>query len=280
MKIEITKIESGQQRIDRIFKELIRDSSALIEIDRKVLKALGNLEARDDLETIVDLADDFRKIKLKVKKTLSELTVVESVNDETKELLGRVQREFETDDIIKQLVETIPALESVFELSVDEGFDIGSDIFGSWISPYEYVRDIFKVTTLILQTAIPKALRTYIWEARNCFALQQHNAVISMCRTILEAAVKDLCEQKGFFEAQPDNIIEINPAVFNQLIKAISRGKLKRRAIRIYYREACPVVHGDRLVNAEEALRVLQETMDVIQNLYSLHGHITYSQDS
>jgi len=280
MKIEITKIESGQQRIDRIFKELIRDSSALIEIDRKVLKALGNLEARDDLETIVDLADDFRKIKLKVKKTLSELTVVESVNDETKELLGRVQREFETDDIIKQLVETIPALESVFELSVDEGFDIGSDIFGSWISPYEYVRDIFKVTTLILQTAIPKALRTYIWGARNCFALQQHNAVISMCRTILEAAVKDLCEQKGFFEAQPDNIIEINPAVFNQLIKAISRGKLKRRAIRIYYREACPVVHGDRLVNAEEALRVLQETMDVIQNLYSLHGHITYSQDS
>ena len=65
---------------------------------------------------------------------------------------------------------------------------------------------------------IPESLCQYILEARDRFALQQHNAVVSMCRTILEGAVKDLCEKKGFFEPQEKNVIEINPKVFNQLL--------------------------------------------------------------
>ena len=112
-------------------------------------------------------------------------------------------------------------------------------------------------------------LRLFIDEARNCFALEQHNAVISLCRTILEAAAKDLCERKGLFEKATDKVVEINPKVFNQLINAVATGSLKRRAVKIYFRDACPVVHGDRLVDGAEALRVLRETTGVVQELYS-----------
>jgi hypothetical protein len=35
-------------------------------------------------------------------------------------------------------------------------------------------------------------------------------------------------------------------------------------------RDACPVVQGDRSVNGAEALRVLRETMGVVQKLYPL----------
>ena len=66
-------------------------------------------------------------------------------------------------------------------------------------------------------------------------------------------------------------MIEINPKVFNQLVKEVSRGKLKRYAVKIYYRDACPVIHGDRSMNADDALRVLRDTLDVVQELYSLH---------
>jgi hypothetical protein len=92
-----------------------------------------------------------------------------------------------------------------------------------------------------------------------------------MCRTILEVAAKDLCEKKGFFEPHGKNVIEINPPKFGQLIKKISGGKLERRACTLYYYNACPVVHGARSMNADEALRVLRETMDVVQELYFLH---------
>lgn len=93
--------------------------------------------------------------------------------------------------------------------------------------------------------------------------------MISLCRTILEAAAKDLCERKGLFEKAGDKVVEINPKIFNQLIKAVASGSLKRRAVKIYFRDACPVVHGDRLVDGAEALRVLRETTGVVQELYS-----------
>jgi len=248
-------------------KELIQEASALIETDRHVVRAI----VEGDFDSLPTLIAEFRDKKIRVQSGLSKLSVIEGADDSTRETLSRVQREFPTDSVLKKIESSDEEGDSFYELSDQEASDIGSDLLYSWISHHEYVRNIFKVNTLILQTTIPSALRQYILEARNCFALEQNNAVISMCRTILEAAAKDLCEKKGFFEPHGEKVIEINPEVFNQLIKAISKGKLKRRAIKIYYREACPVVHGDMSVKADQALRVLRETTDVIQQLYSLN---------
>ena len=252
---------------DKALKELVRDASALIEADRRVVKAI----VESDFESLPTLISEFREKKIKVQSGLSEFPVVEGVDDSAREVLARVQRKFPTDSVIEELKRTVGEEGSLYELSDEEAWELGSDLLYSWISHYEYVRNIFKVNTLILRTTIPPSLRQYILEARNCFALEQNNAVISMCRAILEAATKDLCEKKGFFEPHREKVIEINPEVFNQLIGAISSGKLKRRAVKIYYRDACPVVHGDRSVNADQALRVLRETADVVQELYSLH---------
>jgi len=244
---------------------LIQDASSLIEADRKVTKAV----VQSDFKNLLNLILEFRDKKIKVQKGLAELGVVEDADESEKEVLVRIQRKFPTDSVIEQMERKVDV--SFYELSYDEATEIGFDLFYSWISHYEYVRDIFKVNTLILRTKIPEGLRQYILEARDCFALQQHNAVVSMCRTILEAAAKDLCEKKGFFEPHGKNVIEINPKVFNQLIKEVSGGKLKKRALKIYFREACPVVHGDHSISGDEALRVLRETMKVVQELYFLH---------
>lgn len=251
----------------QVLTKLLEDADLLIRLDREVVKAVveGNFEA------LRVLLSQFREKKIGVQAGLSQLPVVEGLTGDERELLARVQRPFPTDNVIEQWGKEIGEEGSFYDLSEEEVSDLGSNLLYSWISHYEYVRNIFKVNTLILRTTIPPSLRQYIFEARNCFALEQHNAVISMCRTILEAAAKDLCEKEGFFEPHGNKVIEINPEVFNQLIRAISSGKLKRRAIKIYYRDACPVVHGDRSVNADEALQVLRETTDVVQELYSSH---------
>jgi hypothetical protein len=252
---------------DKVLKELVRDASALIETDRLVVKAV----VESDFDSLPALISKFREKKKRVQSGLSQFPVVEGADEAAKEVLARVQRKFPTDSVIEELEGSVGEEGSLYELSDEEAWELGSDLLYSWISHYEYVRNIFKVNTLILRTKLPASLRQYVLEARNCFALEQNNAVISMCRTILEAAAKDLCEKKGFFEPHGEKVIEINPKVFNQLIGAISSGKLKRRAVRIYYRDACPIVHGDRSVNGGQALRVLRETTDVVQELYSLH---------
>jgi hypothetical protein len=251
----------------RILTALIRDAQTLIKLDRKIVEAI----IKSNVENLSTLISEFRDTKIKVQKGLAQVGVIENVSDSDKELLIRIQGKLPTDAFIEQLEDKAGDGLSFYELSNEEVDDLALDLFYFWIGPYEYVRDIFKVNTLIFRTRIPESLRQYVMEARDCFALQQYNAVVSMCRTILEGAVKDLCEKKGYFEPLGENVIEINPKVFNQLVKEVSRGKLKRYAVKIYYRDACPVIHGDRSMNADDALRVLRDTLDVVQELYSLH---------
>jgi len=248
-------------------KELINDAYRIIDIDRSVVKAM--IESNFDM--LPSLISEFRKIKVKIQSCLGQYHIYECATENEKEVLDRVQRQFPTDKLITTLENSYGTEAPFLELSDEETMEIGSNLFYSWISHDDYVRNIFKVNALILRVTIPLSLRRYIIEARNCFALEQHNAAISMCRTILEATAKDLCERRGLFEPQGDKVIEINPKVFNQLISKISTGKLKRRAVKLYFRDACPVVHGDRLVDANEALRVIAETTEIVQALYSLN---------
>lgn len=250
---------------DEVLSKLIEDAAALVEADRRVVEAV----AKSNFDSLETLIADFRDAWVRVHAGLTALSTVEAVDHETQELLSRVQRKFPTDRLI-EVLEGNSSDDAWFnEVSDKEVWDLGHQLLYSWISHYEYVRNMFKVNTVILTTTIPPTLRLFIDEARNCFALEQHNAVISLCRTILEAAAKDLCERKGLFEKASDKIVEINPKVFNQLINAVATGSLKRRAVKIYFRDACPVVHGDRLVDGAEALRVLRETTGVVQELYS-----------
>lgn len=244
--------------------ELLQQAKTLISLDKKVVKAV----VESNFEKIPALLSEFRDTKISVLKKFSELSIVENTDDESRQILERVQREFPTDNIIRHLENSSETDSKFFDLSWEEADEIGSDLLYSWISHYEFVRDLFKVNTLIFQATIPDGLRQYINEVRNCFAFQQYNATISLCRTILEAAAKDICEKKGLFNPLGENVIEINPEKFNQLIKAISRGELKKRAVKLYYREACPVVHGDRAVTPDQALRVLKHTTEVVQQLY------------
>lgn len=252
---------------DDVLTDLVREASALIETDRKVVKAV----VESHFEELPKLLAEFRDSKIMIHKNLGQYGVIDGIDSAAKEVLLRVQRKFPTDRILEQLSEKSGDDTFFYTLSDAEIDDLGSDLLYSWISHYEYVRDIFKVNALILQTTIPKELATYVREARDCFAFQQHNAVVSMCRTILEAAAKDLCEKQGFFSPHSREVISINPKVFNQLIKAVSRGNLKQRAVGIYYCDGCPVVHGDRSITADEALRVLRATLDVVQELYSFY---------
>lgn len=247
--------------------ELLQQAKTLISLDKKIVKAV----VESDFEKISALLFEFRDTKISILKKFSELSIVENTDDESRQILERVQREFPTDNIICHLENSSAADSQFFDLSWEEADDIGSDLLYSWISHYEFVRDLFKVNTLIFQATIPTGLRQYINEVRYCFAFQQYNATISLCRTILEAAAKDICEKKDLFNPLGKDVIEINPEKFNQLIKAISRGELKKRAVKLYYREACPVVHGDSAVTSDQALRVLKHTTEVVQKLYSFN---------
>jgi len=257
----------GEECLSRLIDEV----NSLIETDKKVVEAV----LKENFEALDSLIKNFCALKISVQEKLGSLPAIEGVDDATRELLLRVQKKFPTDAIIASMEDAQEDSSDFFELyglSDDEVWDLGLGLFYSKISHYEYMRDLFKISTIILKSSVPKELKGYLHEVRECFCLKQYNATISLCRTIIEAAAKDLCEKLGFFAGYGEKVIVINSKVFSQLINVISKGRLKRRAVQIYYRDACPVVHGNRVVNKQEALQVLRETLEIVQSLYSSNG--------
>jgi hypothetical protein len=157
-------------------------------------------------------------------------------------------------------------------LTEEELEQFGSKLLYNWISHHDYVQDLFKINTLIIGAEVPTNLQVYINEAKKCYAFQQYNAVLSLCRTILETAAKDLKIKIDNLTINGAEIIAIDPSVFNQLIGAVASGSLKKRAVKIYYKEACPVMHGDNIVNQNDAAKVFHDTIVLIEELYDKHG--------
>jgi hypothetical protein len=111
----------------------MQNASALIEIDRKIIKAI----VESSFENLSTLISEFRDRKINVRKGLAELGVVEDLDDSEKEVLVRVQKGFATDSVIEQFERSAGQGASFYELSDKEVDELGQDLFYTWISHYE-----------------------------------------------------------------------------------------------------------------------------------------------
>jgi len=250
--------------------ELIQDALAIKAIDQSVVSAIAD----GDFESLSSLIKQFRELRVRISARLAASSAVKIANDEAKAVLQGIDagQRFHADDVISVLEEHAGDLGCLQDLTEKEIDEFGRRLFYNWISHHDYIQDIFKISTLIVGVELPGHLKTYLMEAKNCYAFQQYNAVLALSRTILEASAKDLCFRLKYLDENGAAIIAIDPTVFNQLIGAVASGVLKGRATRIYYRDACPVVHGDRVVTQHEAARIFKETVELIQELYAKHG--------
>ena len=129
---------------EEVLSKLIEDAAALVEADRRVVEAV----AKSNFDSCETLVADFRDMRVRVYTGLTELSTVEAVDHETQELLSRVQRKFPTDRLIEVLEENSSDDAWFNDVSDKEVWDLGHQLLYSWISHYEYVRNIFKVNTV------------------------------------------------------------------------------------------------------------------------------------
>jgi hypothetical protein len=152
---------------------------------------------------------------------------------------------------------------------------LGKQLLYSWFSDRDYALGLSRVNALISPIAIPHELRDFVGEARQCYALSQSNAVYSLSRTILEAAVNNLCVRT---RRMPKYILD--EALFDdERYSFKNRLRLladSPRVNRIYdhYRLLCRVVHGSVTVSSGEALTAVVETLGFVHHLYAVNQHI------
>jgi hypothetical protein len=244
--------------------QLTQDAIKLDRLNREVVKAV--LEWNPD--NIGKSLKEYITIEVKIKTALIDFPVAKIHDHLAKNVLSKIGQgeSFQADNIIKMLESRSQEKVSLEALDDSEIEQLGSDLFYSWYSHYEYIEALYDIGSLIVSMTIPESLRAYVSEARSCYAFQQYNAVYGLCRTILESAIRHTCERKGFIK-KSGNVVDIESYKPAELINKVAKGDLRDR-LKDIYSKTSTLLHGRKTINSEDAKQMFMDTLKAVQDLY------------
>ena len=249
---------------------LQQDALELSRLNRLVVKNV----AESNLSELGKALDDYVEIKKRVKTKLLD-TDTPKIHD--KEALKILQKLSEGEklqaDKILAIIEKEEGLQDNFtDLGDYEIESLGDELFYSWFSHYEYICALYRLGSLVVSISVPDHLRRFVSQAKNCYAFQQYGAVYSMCRTILESAVRDICLRRRLISKRHGNAINIEEYRWCDLRDAVATGKL-RTQIRDLYSELSSLIHGRKIISKEEAKQAFESTLKAVHALYAYHNY-------
>jgi hypothetical protein len=244
---------------------LTQDALNLKNLDKLSVKWVLEWNVEELMKTL----QEFMELKKKIKKDIIECPVARIHNDIAKEVLRKISQSevFQTEKIIKGIENQTGTSFEFDKLDFEEvDDDKMRDIFYSWFSHYEYLQGLYEIGSLFVSYSVPDSLKSYVTEARSCYAFQQYNAVYGLCRTILEIAIRHRCERKGIIRIN-EKIVDFESYRPCELINKSTRGSLRVR-VKDIYNDTSTLLHGRKTVKKNDARMMFQDTLIVIQELY------------
>jgi len=249
-------------------------SKALLlkEAGKSIVKAIVNYDSEEAQAAI----DSYNTLKKEIKTVMLDVGVAAlpgGQNEEARDILHKIATGQPVGvETAIQNGELSGLLSGTLE---DEELEqLGSDLFYSWMSHYDYIEGLYKIGALVLSTGkVPKMLSEFVREARDCFALQQYTAVIALCRTMLELSLKDVAKSSGLFSEDRANIrdFETRREDLMFLIDKVCENKGYRRLQDELHRarkQGNKIVHGTHGATSAAAEIYLKETLNIIHRLY------------
>lgn len=150
--------------------------------------------------------------------------------------------------------------------------ELASDHLYSWFGPYEYVERLLKIGFVILGISVPDSFHKFVDQARQCYAFQQYLAVYSLCRTILEIAVRDVGQKKGKLPHDKGKVKEDILRRFgdmkNKIVPTFQKDEIGK-----IYDKASGLIHGNKIVGESEAVELFERTLKAVYALYHYYGY-------
>lgn len=251
----------------------------LIELDKslqqerlkKELEEVSGEKAVDDfLNGLLHRVIKFREMRDQVREDFASLPVITIKDSKAKQMLRKISEgeKFRADAILQTFTEVQGKRIGEDIIDKDRLEEIAwGDILFSWWSPYGYIEDLIQIGVLVIGIPVPKTLERFVSEARECYAFQQYNAVYSLCRTIIETAMKEVALQSGKIRRLRDDkefYLEYPP---HTLINKVSRDHRQKR-LHDLYDEISSLIHGNKTINKKVAESTLKETLELAEYLY------------
>lgn len=244
---------------------LTQDALSLKNLDKLSVKWVLEWNVEELMKTL----QEFMDLKKKIKKEMIECPVAKIHNDIAQEVLRKISQseEFQTEKIIKGIENQTGSSFEFDKLDFEEADDDEMrDLFNSWFSHYEYLQGLYEIGSLVVSYSVPDTLKSYVSEARSCYAFQQYNAVYGLCRTILEIAIRHRCGRMGIIKRN-EKIVDFDSYRPSELINKSTRGALKDRVKEIYS-DTSTLLHGRKTVKKEDAVKMFKDALSTVEALY------------
>jgi hypothetical protein len=259
-----------QAHRDKKIEEITTKALELKELNKRAIEAILS----NDVNRFLEIYVNFYKIREVLNDDLHGFGVL-TINDENaRSIINKISipnETFEVENIYNELKEMIhEAPETkVGELLFD--YDLFDKAFQWFHAHYDSI-DIFvrrySFGPIALKLTKHAFIDGYITEAFECYSFGNYNALSSMCRTIIEAAIIDICLCKGIVKKNfPDNTL---PSFYINILT--TKGNPLNDRIWDIYGKASRVVHGKVTRDGEYAKDLLKETIKIVQDLYEVHG--------
>lgn len=248
---------------------LEKDLLRLKALDRDVVRAL--MESRP--EALHDALTAYMELRANIRTTLLDQSIVSVMNPDAASVLRKTITGpgLPTDNIIKDLLARLRAGDPDCEFDELDFETLAEKHFNSVFSCYEYVMGLAELRPLVVRTSVSDIVSALVNQVRECYVFQIYDATYAMCRTVIEAAIRDICIRKDLFPNLGENVILLEKYRWSDLRAKVSPGELEQDLKKLYGRLS-EVVHSRRSVSKREALKGLEDTLQVIERLYEANG--------
>ncbi len=242
---------------------------ALDIIDRRVVKAVVE---RDGVN-LIPAVSEYESLRKSIRTRLLNQSVASVDDARAIDLLRKITTGdgLPTDRIIEHMVSMTGSDQLPEEFGDEELDALGSDLFYSWFSHVEYVTGLAELRPLVVRASVRENVAQLVRQIKDCYAFQQYEAAYSLCRTVIEASIRDICVRCQLFPNLSENVILFEKFNWRQLREKVSSGSLEGQ-LKLIYSELSTVLHGRKTVSKDEARHAFENTLQVVEKLYMAHG--------
>lgn len=234
--------------------------------DRRVIRAFMESD-RDGLKTALN---EYLALRRDIRTRLLDETVVSVSDADAVALLQKITtgEGLPTDKFLQHLHSLSGSDQTLEEFDDADCEALGSDLFYSWFSHYEYIRGLAELRPLAISSVVGESVSRLVRQIKDCYAFQQYDAAYGLCRTAIEASIRDICVRRQLFTDLGENVILFEKFSWTQLRDRVSSGEIRQRLSKLYS-DLSAVLHGRKSVPKEEVHRAFEDTLQVIEQLYA-----------
>lgn len=279
-------------------KELISKVHHLNGLEKSFRDSITQTQDGDELlRQAVKYLIEWIEVKKQIRLLTFDRSILSIPDSVNKEIIMILQKIILGEKLPIENIFSGTELEKIFEtdLKADEIQHLESDLFYSWFSGYDYVKELYSVGSLIVSVGdIPSNLSIFVDELRSCYVFKRYLAVYSLCRTVLEIAINDLFNKNGLGNKASMNYQQVKKYIVEseKNVPKDKKFQLPRKAPTLHqsikmlttmdsytHLEATlndirektnPLAHGDIVNHISKPLEIIRITLQSIHELYEV----------